>query len=538
MDEQSATPSHRNRLLQLFEFLKAYVEQRYRPVRNIDQQLKTLWLSDLPHHPAVQLRKEGAKPNEEGENADIVLQITRPNVTACPSPPGDIAEWLKQGWENVDTTSEVYASRNTRDQEGRTRLEPFEEIVERVSSFKVWQRQREEWQANERPARRAMAIFQSVYEWYGIHEREAERIEILVGDGLLNCPDDTDAAGDFNHPVLLQRLELEFHPEKRSPQFIFRKCEKPPELYLEFLRAVPAGNYKQIARCADELKKIEVSPLGGDDAEEFLQRLIQGVFPATGWVITPENNHKPEPSESGTSASGTDPNEHRAPLIVTQNGERYELSDPAASKITGPITGSNLEASLRRLRAHGWEPKFATKRHPTIRREPVIFMRQRQSGLSSVFDLILEDIPNRIDFPAAILQILGLAPAVSNAETGDPSSLPLGNEDEDILLSKPANKEQLEIARQLSRRDCVLVQGPPGTGKTHTIANLLGHLLAQGKSVLVTAHTPKALRVLRQKVVEPLQPLCISVLQNDKQSQEELRESVKLIHVGLSKEIR
>ncbi|HWY32461.1 MAG TPA: AAA domain-containing protein, partial [Candidatus Acidoferrum sp.] len=89
---------------------------------------------------------------------------------------------------------------------------------------------------------------------------------------------------------------------------------------------------------------------------------------------------------------------------------------------------------------------------------------------------------------------------------------------------------------QLARRDCVVVQGPPGTGKTHTIANLLGHLLAQGKRVLVTAHTPKALRVLRQKVVEPLQPLCISVLQNDKQSQEELQQSVRQISVRLAQD--
>ena len=105
-------------------------------------------------------------------------------------------------------------------------------------------------------------------------------------------------------------------------------------------------------------------------------------------------------------------------------------------------------------------------------------------------------------------------------------------------MSKPANREQLEIAKQLARRDCVLVQGPPGTGKTHTIANLLGHLLAQGKRVLVTAHTPKALRVLRQKVVEALQPLCISVLHNDKQSQEDLQSSVRKIHLRLSEDDR
>lgn len=61
-------------------------------------------------------------------------------------------------------------------------------------------------------------------------------------------------------------------------------------------------------------------------------------------------------------------------------------------------------------------------------------------------------------------------------------------------------------------------------------------MLSQGKRVLVTAHTSKALRVLRQKVVEPLQPLCVSILQKDKQSQEELEKSVQQIALKLSQD--
>jgi hypothetical protein len=171
-------------------------------------------------------------------------------------------------------------------------------------------------------------------------------------------------------------------------------------------------------------------------------------------------------------------------------------------------------------------------------RQPVMFMRARRTGPGNVFDLVLEDIANRDVFSPSLLQILGLEESVVGQAASPSSELAFGNEDDDVLLSKPANREQLEIAKQLARRDCVLVQGPPGTGKTHTIANLLGHLLAQGKRVLVTAHTPKALRVLRQKVVEPLQPLCISVLQNDKQSQEELQTSVQKINVRLSDDDR
>jgi len=151
---------------------------------------------------------------------------------------------------------------------------------------------------------------------------------------------------------------------------------------------------------------------------------------------------------------------------------------------------------------------------------------------------VLEDIASRDIFPSSLLQILGLESITPSPSETHSGGLSLGNEDDDVLLSKPANREQLDIARQLARRDCVLVQGPPGTGKTHTIANLLGHLLAQGKRVLVTAHTPKALRVLRQKVVEPLQPLCVSVLHNDKLSQEELQTSIRHINVRLSEDDR
>jgi hypothetical protein len=427
--------------------------------------MRILWLKDLPQHASVEVFRNTSNANEEPEDSDIILRITRPGMTNCPSPPGAIAEWVKSGWQEINGNAEFHPSRNVPEKNGRARIERFEEKPQRPALLRRWQQERAAWQENERPARQANAVFQTVYEWFGIHEREAERIELLVAEGLLNC---SDVAGDFNHQVLLQRLELEFYPETRNPQFVFRKREQPPELYLEFLRALPEANHQQIAKCAEELKQTELSPLSGDDTEGFLRRLIQGIFPSGGQLL----------------ASGEEPR------------------------------GGN----------------------PSIRRQPVIFMRQRRSGIGNVFDLVREDIATRTGFATSLLQIVGLAGTIPSTSQEQPHSSPFGNEDADVLLSKPANKEQLEIARQLARRDCVLVQGPPGTGKTHTIANLLGHLLAQGKRVLVTAHTPKALRVLRQKVVEPLQPLCISVLQNDKQSQEELQQSVRQMSVRLSQD--
>ena len=72
-----------------------------------------------------------------------------------------------------------------------------------------------------------------------------------------------------------------------------------------------------------------------------------------------------------------------------------------------------------------------------------------------------------------ILQTSDSAPPKEQEEYEE-KSLPVqlaevGGEDSDILLTKPANREQLEIVRRIEKRDAVLVQGPPGTGRTHLL---------------------------------------------------------------------
>jgi very-short-patch-repair endonuclease/Cdc6-like AAA superfamily ATPase len=490
MSDQPNTQPVRARLTKLFEFLKAYTDLRYPPIRDIAQQPRSLWLKDLPFYASVEQFRDTGKSSDEAEDNDIVLRLTRPATTQCPSPPAELSEWLNQGWQELSGKAEVRRSRNVVEKDGKTLIERFEADYRRPLLLRTWQQQREQWIINERPARESLALFQTVYEWYGVQEREGERIELLVGDGLLHCP---DASGEFRHPILLQKLELEFYPEKRQPQFVFRKREQQPELYMEFLRVLPGVNSSQLARCAEELKEAEFTPLGADDTDGFLRRLIQGLFPGGGTMVGKR--------EASASKRADSPSQSEPPLF----------NEP----------GTAPEQSA-----------------PIMMRQPVIFMRARRTGPGNVFDLVLEDIASRDVFPPSLLQILGLEERVVGQVEPYSGRLSFGNEDDDVLLSKPANREQLEIAKQLARRDCVVVQGPPGTGKTHTIANLLGHLLAEGKRVLVTAHTPKALRVLREKVVEPLQPLCISVLHNDKQSQEELQAAVRKIHVRLSDDDR
>ena len=161
--------------------------------------------------------------------------------------------------------------------------------------------------------------------------------------------------------------------------------------------------------------------------------------------------------------------------------------------------------------------------------------RSRAAGFAGAFDHVLEDIERRGQVPTALTRIVGIererpageegAPAVANVVAGEPV---------DLLLSKPANAEQIDIARALARHDAVLVQGPPGTGKTHTIANLIGHLVAQGKRVLVTSHATKALRMVREHLVEELRPLSVAVLDTDVDGRLQMEQAVHGIAHRLS----
>ena len=150
---------------------------------------------------------------------------------------------------------------------------------------------------------------------------------------------------------------------------------------------------------------------------------------------------------------------------------------------------------------------------------PVLFRRKRTGGVLKALDDIVNQINQGVPVSGPILNLIGenVSQYIENKEQLDlnQSLAAINGEDKEILLSKEANKEQLEVAKQIENYNAVLVQGPPGTGKTHTIANLMGHFLAQGKNILVTSYTKKALNVVKEKVVPELQNLCVSVLDDN-----------------------
>ena len=277
----------------------------------------------------------------------------------------------------------------------------------------------------------------------------------------------------IRHPLLSQSLNLDF--DVSGPEFRVSVTLEQPELFTALLRQIPDVDAHSLGQMTDDLKKLPVQPLGGESTNQYFKRLAQGLF---------------------------------------RDGEFFPDGRPAGDVDT-----------------------------PVIWRDTTLHVRKKVAGLLKALTGILEHLQSASVIPVdGLSRIVGIDPdeehetgVLAWGGNGDSARAPMPQASKaEILFSKPANEEQYRIAAQLANNSNVLVQGPPGTGKTHTIANLLGHLLAQGKTVLVTAHTTKALRVLRDKVVLPLQPLCLSVLDSESESKAQLAKAAQQIVARLA----
>lgn len=201
---------------------------------------------------------------------------------------------------------------------------------------------------------------------------------------------------------------------------------------------------------------------------------------------------------------------------------RGELAAKACHPLGGQETSQFFKVLQEKLFPNGEyleEPDGTEKPNKVLKllRQPLLYLGNRNLGFSQAIEAYIDAVPRLEQFPPALLRVVGIE--VPTKE--------VNSEDFDLLMTMPSNPEQERVAKRLEESSSVLVQGPPGTGKTHTIANLVGHLLAQGKSVLVTSHATKALRVVRDMVIPELRPLCVSVLEQEQESRKQLEAAVK-----------
>jgi len=163
---------------------------------------------------------------------------------------------------------------------------------------------------------------------------------------------------------------------------------------------------------------------------------------------------------------------------------------------------------------------------PIVEYAPALILRKRSAkGLTETLKRIKEQIENGKDIPGEFADLAEIRPNHDRA-TGDGPGEANGAFDGEIFFPKQSNDEQRRIVDKIRAASGVLVQGPPGTGKSHTIANLICHLLATGQRTLITAKTPRALQVIEELVPAELRPLCINLLGSGLEERRSLESSV------------
>jgi very-short-patch-repair endonuclease len=70
----------------------------------------------------------------------------------------------------------------------------------------------------------------------------------------------------------------------------------------------------------------------------------------------------------------------------------------------------------------------------------------------------------------------------------------------DIFIPLPADSSQIAVIATADRGKDFVIFGPPGTGKSQTIANLISHLLAKGKTILFVSEKIAALEVVHKRL--------------------------------------
>jgi len=173
---------------------------------------------------------------------------------------------------------------------------------------------------------------------------------------------------------------------------------------------------------------------------------------------------------------------------------------------------------------------------PSIWNSPLIFVRKRTNSLWSKYaETIRRDVEqNGAKSTEFINDLIGeYGEDADRVGASEEVELETTIKESELFFPLPWNDEQKRIAERIDANYGVVVKGPPGTGKSHTIANLIARFLAEGKSVLVTSQTSKALEVLRDKLPENIRSLAVSQLHQTAKRDDVLQQSIGEISSNL-----
>src|SRR5699024_8644013 len=212
------------------------------------------------------------------------------------------------------------------------------------------------------------------------------------------------------------------------------------------------------------------------------------------------------------------------------NTTRDRIGELTGHPLDRAVVGEVIKGLIQSLSAEGaYSDDDAPTRtgDPRAAFAPAIILRTRSSsGLIEVFEQMATEIEETRRVPDGLMPLIDPDFQIPTEADPSPGGIVSLDDDGDLMLPLPLNDKQMQVVQRANTRAQTLVQGPPGTGKTHTAAALMSHLLAQGKRVLVTAQTDRALKEVRSKLPEPIRPLAVSVVGTDREEFWNLKAAV------------
>lgn len=456
---------------QLFIFIREFAKLTQKPVESLDSYVKIFWLDQVPHEPECScVAWEGAAGEDEESRRENWLIVERPERPDPPLVNEELIPWVNiPQWQDSGTDTPELHTRilNPAWSEEDQNSEPqFLEIINYPQLLAIWNQY-------------------IITEWLPWAELDRRKAKVQA------CYDEL---------------------------FAMHRTQKAMGEQYEFLLAAGCLHW--------------ATPSGGRVKRHLLVLPVTVDFDSKNAVaIVRSAGSTPEVQFETDMLNIQD----RPPVDIENDAEaRRRLLGDA---IFHPDAKTLLKSYVQGLHGHGVFVDTLTRVTGTLMPEPVVtfapalVVRRRTSkNLIAVCDNIIKQLQEigEDGVPACVRKLVGeLFVDEAIFGNGPANQRNEGGTDQEIYFPLPYNEDQKRILETLGRQVGVLVQGPPGTGKSQTIANLICHLLATGKRILVTSQKAPALRVLKEKLPPEVVDLCVMVLGEGVDEQQELRRSVE-----------
>lgn len=478
MDEMN-----RSNAVNLFTFLKEYARLSHKPIRTIDSDAyrEILWFGNVPKEPECSCSIWKGQNGEDGKPLSFPsegwLEIRRPNRSEPPEPPEEVVPWIKPDlW--VDSQQELPELFSTiLNPDWESGFDDDENIPQflNLSDFPeiqpTWEQYIEKewwsWAENDRRKEKVQDCYNQLFRLHRAKLQMGDQYELILSVGCLSWVDPKETNEKIKRHVLTLAATVKFDSTNAVVTVQADGSMSDVHLETDMLRLNQKPD--EVTDLLLKERKVELgTDILCDKAKDLLKSMAHGLPSGDGKFIDTLDEVPPSPTNS--------------PIIC-------------------------------------FSPALILRKRST--RTLISFCEQIETNLDDNLGIL----------PPAVRTVVGEQGVNDGFEGSNKEIEKRGkyNESGEVYFPLAANNEQKLIIERLESQIGVLVQGPPGTGKSQTIANLICHLLANGKKVLITSQKTPALRVLKGKLPSSVADLCVLLLGEGNDQQTALQKSVSEI---------